>query len=217
MMKYLVAASALALVPGSASAASLLTNGGFELPSVGDPCCNTVPPDPLPGWTVDSGNVNVVNGTFNGVPAGTNLAYEGLQYLDLVGQGGVGSISQTFSTIAGQTYQVSFAYSRNLFSGIDPITGSFSVDGLSESLSHTGGSNSDLNWVTYAGSFVATGSSATLSFQSGAGGVNEGLFLDAVSVSGAIPEPATWAMLILGFGVIGGAMRVRSRKALALA
>ncbi len=27
--------------------------------------------------------------------------------------------------------------------------------------------------------------------------------------AGAVPEPATWAMLIAGFGVIGGAMRRR--------
>ena len=29
---------------------------------------------------------------------------------------------------------------------------------------------------------------------------------------GAVPEPATWAFMILGFGAIGGAMR-RQRKA----
>lgn len=28
-------------------------------------------------------------------------------------------------------------------------------------------------------------------------------------ISGAVPEPATWALLILGFGLIGGAMRRR--------
>jgi hypothetical protein len=31
---------------------------------------------------------------------------------------------------------------------------------------------------------------------------------------GAVPEPATWAMLVLGFGVLGGAMRTRTRRAM---
>ena len=35
---------------------------------------------------------------------------------------------------------------------------------------------------------------------------------NVVLVAGAVPEPATWAMMILGFGVVGGAMRSRRRK-----
>lgn len=31
---------------------------------------------------------------------------------------------------------------------------------------------------------------------------------------GAVPEPATWGLMILGFGAIGGAMRVQRRKVL---
>lgn len=34
---------------------------------------------------------------------------------------------------------------------------------------------------------------------------------------GAIPEPSTWALLILGFGAIGGAMRQRRRASLVIA
>lgn len=30
--------------------------------------------------------------------------------------------------------------------------------------------------------------------------------------TGAVPEPATWAMMLLGFGLVGGAMRTRRRK-----
>jgi hypothetical protein len=42
---------------------------------------------------------------------------------------------------------------------------------------------------------------------------DEGFTIDNVSlVAGAVPEPATWAMMILGFGVIGGAMRRRRQK-----
>ena len=36
-----------------------------------------------------------------------------------------------------------------------------------------------------------------------------------VSPVGAVPEPATWAMMLLGFGAVGFAMRRRQRPALA--
>jgi hypothetical protein len=32
------------------------------------------------------------------------------------------------------------------------------------------------------------------------------------TLAGAVPEPATWAMMILGFGMIGGTLRSRRRK-----
>lgn len=35
------------------------------------------------------------------------------------------------------------------------------------------------------------------------------------NAAGAVPEPATWAMLLVGFGAIAGAARVRRTKALA--
>lgn len=34
--------------------------------------------------------------------------------------------------------------------------------------------------------------------------------------TGAVPEPATWAMMIGGFGLVGGAMRRRARRGLAV-
>ncbi|MBY0520051.1 MAG: PEPxxWA-CTERM sorting domain-containing protein, partial [Sphingomonas sp.] len=33
-----------------------------------------------------------------------------------------------------------------------------------------------------------------------------------LGVTPAVPEPATWAMMIGGFGIVGGAMRRRSAK-----
>ena len=41
------------------------------------------------------------------------------------------------------------------------------------------------------------------------------IYGEPVAASGAVPEPATWAMMIAGFGLIGGSMRSRWRRALA--
>jgi PEP-CTERM motif len=53
-------------------------------------------------------------------------------------------------------------------------------------------------------SFVVTGNCA--------GGCPAGFAvrLDTAPLTAAVPEPATWAMLVLGFGLIGAAMRRRS-------
>ena len=41
--------------------------------------------------------------------------------------------------------------------------------------------------------------------------------LDISSSGGAVPEPASWALMLGGFGAIGGAMRSRRRAAVAFA
>lgn len=55
------------------------------------------------------------------------------------------------------------------------------------------------------------------SFRLGANLENgDGFALESVTLA-AVPEPTTWAMMILGFGVIGGALRRRKRQTPALA
>ncbi len=48
------------------------------------------------------------------------------------------------------------------------------------------------------------------------GTLNQQVFDDltfgSVVAGGAVPEPATWAMMLSGFGLVGGAMRYRRRK-----
>lgn len=206
-----VLAGAAAIAPSQVMAAESLINGGFEAPIVAGPCCVTSPPTAIPGWT-PTPNVNVVAGTFSS--SAGNLAKEGNQYLDLVGEGGQGSISQSFATIIGQVYNLNFWYSHNLFSGLNSASARLSAGSLSDSITHTGGTNANLNWVYYSNTFTANANTTTLSFVNTAGAGNEGVFLDAVSVV-AVPEPGTWALLILGFGLVGGAMRRRSTLAFA--
>ena len=75
-----------------------------------------------------------------------------------------------------------------------------------------GSSRGDMNYEKWNFQFKATGDTTTLSFASDP---NEGFFgaaLDSVSVIRAVPEPSTWAMLILGFFGLGGFLRRRGAK-----
>jgi hypothetical protein len=213
-----------AAVASPAQAANLLVNGGFEAPPINTFFQNFGPGSTgISGWTVDAftpfggsgGNVDIVNGAFT--PGGPSPAAEGSQFLDLVGFGSVGSIYQTFSTVAGQAYELNFAYSHNIFGGSPSKSADVGIYGgvfstlliPFQTITHNTGSASNLDWRRQTYSFVATGSQSTVAFgMIGQGNDNAGVLLDDLSVS-AVPEPATWAMMILGFGLVGGMMRRR--------
>ncbi len=77
---------------------------------------------------------------------------------------------------------------------------------------------------TYRMSFLVPVSSQNTTFRLGgrASSYGGGAFgvdnFKVVGMSvGAVPEPATWAMLLVGFGLVGGAMRSDRRRKVALA
>lgn len=88
------------------------------------------------------------------------------------------------------------------------VSDSFYIDGTRYTLNLTG--------------FLDNGSPAT-SFLSKEKGSNSATIVGQIAawtdvVPGGVPEPSTWAMLILGFGAVGGTMRRRNangRKAIA--
>ncbi|WP_422344843.1 PEPxxWA-CTERM sorting domain-containing protein [Parasphingorhabdus sp.] len=64
--------------------------------------------------------------------------------------------------------------------------------------------------------FFTAGEAGSLNFKFGSSSAdNVGPLLDNVvlEIGAPVPEPATWAMMIFGFGLVGGAMR-RNRKSL---
>jgi hypothetical protein len=207
-----LAALAIAAAP-SAGAAELLTNGGFE--NLG----SAVPEGwggftyykdgsvGLPGWAVNDGSVDVTTNASAWSPA-----YEGQNGLDINGWD-AGTISQSFGTILGELYTVSFAYSRNAASAPATATATVSAGGsflnvIAASNDSFGSANNFL-WKTGSFTFVGTGNNETITLAATIPG-NGGVFFDAVSVSGAaVPEPATWALMIGGFGMAGAALRRR--------
>ncbi len=79
---------------------------------------------------------------------------------------------------------------------------------------HAGGANNfnrdEIYWVTTAGNATATGQeSSGGTFDNWFGNGQEHAFYLVGDRGGVIPEPATWAMLIAGFGLVGMAARRR--------
>jgi hypothetical protein len=211
-----ISALAIVSVAGAASAAELVVNGGFE--DIGDAAFQNwggytfgagfTPV--LPGWTIVGGSVDVTTNA-----SGWSPAYKGNDSLDINGWT-PGEISQTFADEAGQTYTVSFAYSRNAAGAADPAAlAQVSAGGVIDPVTATDGQfgsvhtgpGTGMTWKTDSFTFVGTGSD-TIDLKA-LNGTNGGVFFDAISVTGSIPEPATWGLMILGFGGAGAMLRRR--------
>jgi hypothetical protein len=72
-------------------------------------------------------------------------------------------------------------------------------------LSITGFSNFDPSRVSFSNGRIAID-------LSGISRTDGRISLNLSTANGAVPEPSTWAMLLLGFGVVGGAMRSAKRR-----
>lgn len=202
MRSLLVAAAAVALFPANASAAGFV-NGSFES-GIAPGSFTTVAggnTTAITGWEVTGNSVDYIGSYWTA----QNLS----RSIDLNGNG-QGGIQQTFDTVAGVLYNVSFWLAGNPDG--DPVTksvlvGASGADSASYTFTFTGFDKANMGWKNYTYSFVAASSSTTLSFAS-QDATSFGAALDNVSVA-AVPEPATWAMMILGFGLVGGSMRRR--------
>lgn len=94
----------------------------------------------------------------------------------------VNSLTSTFDLGFGSS-----AYSAN-FGFLNPTVGTF--------------------FITGPGIQLYTGTEAAPTFKTGTFALSDGY---SISISPGVPEPATWAMMILGLGAVGHAMRRRSK------
>jgi choice-of-anchor C domain-containing protein len=204
-------ALAATLLLGAVSAhANLLVNGSFEdingasLQGWGGYTYSSG----MAGWAVDSGTVDIaVTGTAWGPAA------DGANSLDINGWDS-GAISQSFATIAGQAYSVSFAYSRNPAGAADPATATVSAGGMLMNVSAANdgshGSTFNMVWKPASFNFIATGTLATVALASTSGSAG-GVFFDSVAVT-AVPEPGSWALMVAGLLAVGSLVsRCRTR------
>jgi choice-of-anchor C domain-containing protein len=162
----------------------------------------------ITSWTVGSGSVDLVRENYWD-------AHHGEYSVDLAGSV-PGSITQIFDTVVGNIYTVSYWLSANREGGNHPfkdgsvavvINGNFIAGGSIVGVD--GPSNANMQYRNYFFDFKATGNSTSLTFAAASDETAYGPVLDAVSVTNAVPEPATWAMMLLGFGAVGFGLRKR--------
>lgn len=125
-------------------------------------------------------------------------------------------LDQSLPTVAGQSYNLSFAYNAGEASGLAGTPGFVELKvywGTTLVKDILGG---PIGWNEFTiNNLVAPTESTQLEFVGIK--VPNRIGLDDVSVSG-VPEPATWIMMILGFGFVGASLRrARSRLAISLA
>lgn len=161
---------------------------------------------------------NPAGGTFNNnySSTGFNGAVGMGNYLLMDGDTNYhGAVSQQITGLSvGQLYSVSFDWAgATWFTTPGNTTQRFdvSLDGVTQSTDTLKvGAKGFSGWQKATLNFTATATSQKLSFlaQGTPNGLPPTLLLDNVSM-GAVPEPGTWLTMLLGFGVVGTAMRRR--------
>jgi hypothetical protein len=204
---------AAALLASGAQAANLIQNGSFETASDG----SLLPALTGPGLALANGNTAMAGWTVIGGTDGDGLAWLGKgnqfgpttpfgnYFLDLAGyhdRTPYFGVEQTISTVAGESYSLTF----NL--GVDQDDGRYDGPiGVTATAGSTSKVFDNFNpdaggnvWQSFTLNFTA-GSSSTLVSIVGEQG-DQYIGLDQVSVTGmseSVPEPSTWAMMLIGF------------------
>jgi hypothetical protein len=200
-----VLALSIGSIAAPAMAANLLVNGNFEASS--DPV--TTPP----GWTNIGHSDGVIPYSQFSTPA-----YDGNFFYDLGGFGNASGpigdgIEQTVATVSGDPYTLKFGLTSEDVDGITQLLVQIGALQTFYTLTSTGGFLNKA-FTTQTINYVATGASTTVAFtifSSTHPGFNDPM-IDGVSFGapGGVPEPATWALMIAGFGLAGAALRRRA-------
>jgi hypothetical protein len=169
----------------------------------------------------DANNGGDVSNTWDGSAAGSG------NFVAMDGAFSTGPISQTITDLnVGSVYTLTFNWAGAQQNGFTGPTTEQIVFGLGGDTFSTAVlsnvSHGFTGWQTVTQTFTATDASEVLSFL--ANGTPDGVppfsLVSNVSLTGFdadVPEPATWTMIILGIGGIGGMARRRRATALAAA
>ncbi len=193
-MKTALLAATMLLAAGPATAATLVSFANFDDIDLGGSPAYTIIGS-ADGWTSATNGIEI---QANNV-AGNAHSQPNLVELDTTVN------SSMYYTLGAGHYSVSYYYSPRPnqaadTNGITLAIGSTALDSV------TGAGAGDTVWQLRTVDFVTTGGALTFSAIGNSDGV--GGYLDDITIS-AVPEPATWGLMIAGFGMVGFAARRR--------
>lgn len=229
-MKTMMCVGALAVglfAAGGSAGAATLANGGFEAgPALNFGTYYRGPLTPT-GWSRVAGleAPDILDDAYNQTGAGFAQLlnpHGGTRFLDMNGASPTGGLYQdiagltagdevTFSYWVGRWAQNSAGTLVATLFGATTVSNTTTVDYLPGATSAV--------WTQYSVTGIVPLSGVVrLQFTGNSGSTARGApGLDDVSMSvrtvGGVPEPATWALMIGGFGLAGGALRRRARLA----
>lgn len=196
---------ALSTIVAGAAGAATIQNGSFESQIVNG-AFNTYDTNfnALDGWDVVDGTVDHIGSYW--------VSSDGEQSIDLVGNGGTGTIQTTVTGLEiGKSYSIFFDLAgnpgdvRSLLVEIGMTSGNFQFDASATSRTAMG-------WVTHSLDFIAGATSGLLSFTGSERNCCKGAALDNVRIvenTAPVPLPAGGVLLI---GALGGLAAWRRRK-----
>ena len=232
------AAAAVAAVPAAAVHSNFVLNGGFETTTLtgSSQFSDYFNGNQVADWTTSGYNMIFFPGTAtttgantqygpgltfygpaNGVANGYADSPTGGNYVGADGAYIVAPIQQTLTGLTiGQKYAVGFDWAAAQQSGFTgPTTEQWAVSLGGETHSTAVWNNPNHGfkpWSHVTAVYTATATTEVLSFL--AIGTPNGRppfsLLDGVTTT-AVPEPASWALMIGGLGLVGGALRSRRR------
>ena len=213
-----VALTAVALV--STAAQAVVVNGSFEdtagfVNQGNDTMSLPAGSTTMTGWTV-VGGVGASLAWIGPTNPFSLTASNGGYFLDLTDYRDsppFGGVSQSISTTIGGKYLLSFDLGSSAqYRAPDSV---FAAAGSTNGIFTSQNTLNNI-WEHETLLFTATSTSTLISLTGNSGSAYIGL--DNVNVSSAVPEPSTWAMMILGFlGVGFVAYRRKSRSAMRFA
>ena len=190
----------------------------FDSGTVGS---NYATPNPTPGGT---GITETTTGTDNLIESGTAAS----QYVDPSANGAAGAGSPNYLAVgANSTFKVNFTTPVQFFSFILGSLDTYNqlaltFAGSSTPTIFTGGQiigNASASQVPGANGNGNSATGGRVVFDTAGGaGITSATFsspfqaFEIDELSSAVPEPAVWGLMILGFGLIGSQLRARRRK-----